>query len=112
MIATPTCLFEATLASSSDVTVYTAPTLTTTIIDKMTATNTDGSTRTLNVNLIQSGGSVGSGNLIIKALSLSAGATVDITQIQNQILNTGDQISIKADSASVVVVRGSGRQCV
>ena len=99
-----------TMTSDFTITLpYTAPT-TATIIDKFTATNTDSSTRTFNVYLVQAGGMAGLTTTIISALSIAAGATVDITALQNQILMKGDFIGISASVAGVVVVRASGRE--
>jgi hypothetical protein len=103
-------LFDAKYAQSTDNTEYTTAASTHTIIDKFTATNTDASAQTIQVNLIASGGSVGSSNIVIKALSIAAGVTTDITQLQNHILNPGDVISCVASAASKVVIRASGRE--
>ena len=104
------CLISAKYASNSDNTEYTAPGSTYTIIDKFTATNTDSSARTVSVNLIPSAGTVGASNLIISAFSIAAGATKDFSELQNQILNTGEAISVVASVASKVVIRASGRE--
>lgn len=103
-------LIASKYASDSDHTEYTAAAGTHTIIDKFTATNTDSGSQSLTVNLVPSGGSVSASNLVIKAKSISAGATADITELQNQILNPGDFISVVASVASKVVIRSSGRE--
>ena len=110
MTVTPVCIIQSVVVTGSDVSVYTSPASTATIVDKFTATNTDSSNHTLNVNIIPSGGSVGAGNLVISVITVNANSTLDITQLQNQILNTGDAISVKASAASDIIVRGSGRQ--
>jgi hypothetical protein len=111
MAVTAMNLIEAKYASNSDTTEYTAPTGTRTIIDKFTATNVDASARTISINIVSSGGSVGSSNLIMKTTSISAGDTYDFTEIQNQILNEGDSISCVASAGSAIVIRASGREC-
>lgn len=108
---TPKGLVDAAYASNSDTVVYTVPAATTTIIDKFTATNTDGSSQTLNVNIIPSGGSVGASNLILDAVSIATLVCRDCSELQNQILNAGDKISVKASIASKIVIRASGREC-
>ena len=112
-IAVPSCLYEAAYVTNADATIYTAPANTTVIIDKFTATNNDSSTHTLNVNIIPSGGSVGATNLEVSGMTIQVAATgpVDLTLLQNQILLTGDAISVKADAGSKIVVRISGRLC-
>lgn len=103
-------LFDAQFASATDAVVYTAPVGTRTIIDKFAACNTDGTARTITVNIIPAGQSVGSQNIITSALSLTAGQSADLPEQKNQILNPGDQISAKASIASKVVIRASGRE--
>lgn len=103
------CLSQAHFASTTDNTEYTAPVSTRTIVDKFTATNTDSATQTLTVNIVGTGSSLGASN-VIATLSLAAGATVDLTQIQNQILNAGDLVSCKASVGNKIVIRMSGRE--
>lgn len=110
MSITAKCLIEAKYASDVDTTEYTAPASTRTIIDKFTATNTDGSSRTITVNLVASGGSPDPSNIITSALSIAAGASVDLPEMGYQILNAGDFISAIASVASKVVIRVSGRE--
>lgn len=102
-------LIEAQFAPNTDMILYTA-TKVTTIIDKFTATNTDSGTQTITVNIVPSGGSVGSQNIVTSAFSLTAGTSAALPEQQNQILNPGDMISVKASVASKVVVRANGRE--
>jgi hypothetical protein len=110
MSVTAKCLANSQFAPIADTTIYFAPVSTKTIIDKFTATNTDGSTRTLSVNIIPNGGSVGGDNLIVSTISITAGSTADLTELQNQILNEGDAISVVASLVNAIVVRVSGRE--
>lgn len=110
MTVTAKCLIEAKYAANSVTTEYTAPVSTHTIIDKFTATNTDSATRTISVHIVPSGGTAGSDNLITSALSITAGASVDLPEMKNQILNAGDFIAVLASVASKVVFRASGRE--
>lgn len=109
MSVVPAALIASKYASSSDTTEYTSPGGKKTIVDKFTACNTDASARTISIQIIQNGGSVGADKLIVKDKSISAGATADITELQNQILESGDQISVVASVASKVAIRASGR---
>lgn len=102
-------LVNAAYATNADTVVYTVPGSTTVIIDKFTATNTDGGSQTLSVNLIPNGGTVGGSNLVMDATSMATTVTKDFTELQNQILSSGDQISVNASVASKIVVRVSGR---
>jgi len=94
------------------VTYYTAPAKgkTRMIIDKFTATNDDGSARTVDIHIVPKGGTAVDANRIVKAESINAGITKDFTELQNQILNTGDFIAIIASLTLVVYVRISGRE--
>ena len=110
---TPTCLYEAAYVTNADATIYTAPTATTVIIDQFSYGNNDSSAHTLNVNIIPNGGSVGATNLVVNAEPVVAagtsGSNKSLAAMQNQILAPGDSISVKADSASKLVIRISGR---
>jgi hypothetical protein len=92
--------------------IYTAPAATRTIIDKMTATNTDASARTITVNIVPSSGTLGGGNTITSAVSIAAGAVYDLSEMKNQILSSGDGVWASASVGSKVVVRLSGREIV
>jgi hypothetical protein len=106
---TPSALIANVYASSSANTEYTVPALSTVIIDKFTVTNTDSSSRTVSINLVPSGGSVANTNLVIQTLSINAGQCYDFTELRNQILATGDFISVTGSVASKLALRASGR---
>lgn len=109
MSVTAKALVQAKFAAASASSEYTVPVSTRTIIDKFTATNVDASSRTLTVYLVASGGTAGTSNQIVSK-SIAAGATADVTELQNQILATGDVISVLASAASTIVIRVSGRE--
>lgn len=111
MSVTARCLIEAKYAANTDTLEYTAPANTRVIVDKFTVTNTDGSSRTITVNIVPSGGSVGASNIITSAQSISAGQSTSLGEMQNHILNAGDTIYVKASVASLLVIRLSGREC-
>ncbi len=110
MSVTNKTLIDAKYAANSLTTEYTTPALTTTIIDKFTATNTDSSARTIDVHLVPSGGSADATNKVTAALSIGIGASVDVPEMKNHVLETGDFISVVASVASKVVIRASGRE--
>lgn len=103
-------LINAKYALDSTSSEYLVPEGKTTIIDKFTATNHDASARTLSVYLVPAGETPDTSNLIVAALSIAAGATEDITDLQNQILSESDAIHCVASVASMVVIRASGRE--
>lgn len=110
MTVTAKALINAKYASSGGTVEYTAPLNTRTIIDKFTATNTDGSARTITVNVVPSGSAAGGSNTLTSAFSIAAGAAVELTELKNHILSTGDFLSVFASIASKVVIRASGRE--
>lgn len=109
MSTTVACLIEAKHAASSSATEYTSAASTRTIVDKFTATNTDSSDRTISVWIVPSGGTEADTNLIVKTKNVVAGTTVDLTDLQNQVLEAGDFIRVVASVASKVTIRASGR---
>lgn len=111
MSVTAKNLISSQFVPGSATTFYTAPLNTRTIIDKFIACNTDGSTQTLTVNIVPSGGSVAASNTNIDAFSILTTVTKDFTELQNVILNAGDFISATASSGSKITVNVSGREC-
>ena len=111
MTVTPACLIPAQYAPASQTALYTVPAGATVIIDSLTATNTDASTRTVTINLVPSGGAVDPNNLISDAVSITASANNVFAEMKSQILQAGDAIYVEASVASKVVVRASGRVC-
>ena len=110
MSVTAKCLINAKYAAGSATTEYTVASNTRTIIDKFTATNTDASDRTITVYIVPTGQTAGAQYTVTSAYSITAGASVDLTEMKNQILNAGDFISVAASVASKVVIRASGRE--
>ncbi len=103
-------LINAQYASAADTTLYTSAPLTTTIIDKFTATNRDAVAQTLTVHLVPSGGISDDSNVIVDAVSLAAHEAIDVDILKNHILSPGDLITVSASVGSKVVVRSSGRK--
>ena len=109
MTVTAKCLLEAKRAESSQTTQYTAPASTRTIIDKFSAYNGHTSSVVLSVNLVASGGSASATNLIVSK-SLASGESYTFPELVGNVLNAGDFISTLAGTATVVVMRISGRE--
>ena len=104
------CLIETAAASNAQTTYYTAPALTRTIIDKVTATNTTAGAVTFSLNLVPSGGAAAAGNLVISAQSIAAGASYLCPEAAGHTLNPGDFISTIAGAAASITIRASGRE--
>jgi hypothetical protein len=101
-------LILAKYAATTDTSEYTASNVRT-IIDKFTAYNSDASARVLTLHLVPSGGTADATNLI-EATSIAAGATYSSPHVVGHTLENGGVLTVKADSASKVVVRATGRE--
>lgn len=110
MSVTAKPLINSGYAANSLTSAYTVPNAMTTIVDKFTATNTDVGSQTISINIVPSGITVGNSNAIIITRSISAGATIDVTEMALQMLATGDQVYVGASASSKVVMRMSGRE--
>lgn len=104
---TPSYLGGGTLTTSAAAYV-TASGSATLIIKKAVFTNTDSAARTITVHRVPSAGSATSGNMIISALSLSAGQTYDATELGNMVLTPGATLQALASTGSVVNLFVSG----
>lgn len=110
MTITAKALIDAKFASAIDATEYTCPANTHTIIDKFTVTNIDAGAITVTINIVKNGDSLGPLNTIVSAKSIATGVTSDLTEMQNQVLNAGDFISVTTNTANKVIIRSSGRE--
>jgi len=81
-----------------------------TIIDKFTATNTSVSNVTISVNLIASGGTAGSDNLITKTRTIVPNETYTFPELIGQTLEDGGFISTIASAATSLTISASGRE--
>lgn len=104
------CIIEPLQVTNAEVTQYTTPGSTRTIIDKFTGTNTTGGAVTLTVKLVPNAGAAGAGNTIVSAKSLAAGECYTFPEIVGHVLNAGDFISTLAGAAASITVRASGRE--
>lgn len=101
-------LLQAKQAENSQTTQYTSTNVTT-IIDKFTATNVSGGAVTISVNVVESGDTAGTDNLIVQAKSIQAGETYLFPEMTNRILGAGDFVSTVASAATSINIRMEGR---
>lgn len=94
-------------AETGDTTQYTS-TNAITVIDKFTATNVSGATRTLTVNLVPGAGSPVSSNRIVAIHSIVNNDTYTFPELVGHALDEGSFISTDA-SGSGLTIRASGR---
>jgi|SRR5687767_12829321 len=87
----------------TDTTIYTCPASTSAVIKKIAIVNTSGTDRTVKINHVPSGGSVGPTNVILNTTTILAGggATDDDAIL---LLQAGDFISAIASAAGAITV--------
>jgi len=89
---------------------YAAPSGTTTIIDKFTATNFSSGMVNVSVNLAAVSEATGNSNLIVKTRTLQPGETYTFPEIVGHTLPSGGFVSTLASAAAAVNLRASGRE--
>lgn len=105
---TLTKLGQAAIGTSA-ATLYTVPAATRALVKCIDIGNTTGSAMTVSVHLVPSGGSPGTGNVLIPAVALSANSILHWEGAQ--VLNTGDFISTIA-SATGSTITASGAEAI
>ena len=111
MATTVKLLIEPKQAENAQTTQYTSAGAKT-IIDKFTATNTTGTAAAISINLVPSGDSASTSNLIVDAKAISANETYTLPEIVGQVLEAGGFISTLADTATAITITASGREIV
>ena len=102
-------LIPAKQAENAQTTQYTA-TNCKALIDKFTATNTSAANVTISVNLVTSGGSADTSNLIVDARSIAPDETYTFPELVGQALEPSGFISTIAGAATSLTIRASGRE--
>jgi hypothetical protein len=102
-------LIPAKQAENAQTTQYTA-TNCKALIDKFTATNTSAANVTISVNLVTSGGSADTSNLIVDARSIAPDETYTFPELVGQALEPSGFISTIASAATSLTIRASGRE--
>ena len=105
-------LTEPVLLTTSAVTEYTSPVNTTTIIKKVTATNTTGSPATLTLYKVAAAGTAGAINTITSAKVVAAGATYEAFELENHVLAPGDFVQALSGTGAALSFMMSGLQIV
>ena len=112
MATTNVSLVEGSQLTTSAATYYTSPSNTTTIIKKLTVTNTSAGAVTVTIYLVASGGSAGAANTVTSAKSIAPGATYEAYECENHVLAPGDTLQALASSGASLTLKGSGIQVV
>lgn len=103
--AIPSVLIAAFLPTS-DTTQYTCPAATTTRIASCTITNTTGSSATVTLSVVKSGGSSGASNRVLAAMTLTANQELSLGELC--WLSPGDFISAFSNTGSAVSIVMTG----
>lgn len=107
----PLPLIEGVQLPNAAASLYPSPAKVTTVIKKLTLTNTDAAAgHTVTIYLVPSGGAAGATNILIDARTIGPLQTEDVTEAVNQVLASGGFIAAFADIAGEVTIRASGVQ--
>lgn len=109
MAVTAKVLVPRALVTNSQVTVYTAVACKA-IMDKATITNTSASNATFSANLVVSGGTAGSSNLVLDGKTIAPHETYTCPELAGQMLEAGGFLSVIAGTTNVLVISVSGRE--
>lgn len=96
-------------AENAQTTQYTAAGCTT-IIDKFTITNNSGSSATLSVHLVASGGSFSNANRVLAVRTVAPNESYTCPELVGQVLAPDGFISTLASAASALTISASGRE--
>jgi len=111
MTVTNKAIIPAKQVENVQFTQYTALNCTT-IIDKVTVTNTSASNVLFSANLVTVAGVAGADNLVINQRAIAPKETYNCPELVGQTLNPGDFISTIAGTAAALTMRASGREVV
>lgn len=102
---------QSTQLPNAAATQYTSPPQTTSVVKKVTLTNTDATAGyAVTIYIVPFGGAAGATNVLIPARTIGPGQVLDVTEMVNQVLAGGDFISAFANVAAKVNIRISGVQ--
>jgi hypothetical protein len=96
-------------AENAQTTQYTAVNCKT-VIDKFTITNVSATTATISINLVLSGNTPSSLDLVLKLKAIQPNETYQATELVGQSLESGGFISLVASAGSALVVSATGRE--
>lgn len=78
------------------------------LIKKATVCNTTASAATVTVYLVPSGGSPAAANTIVSARPVAAGQTLELYEVENQVLEAGDTLQALASAGTAITLAVSG----
>jgi hypothetical protein len=105
-------LVEGEQLGASVAVLYTVPASTTSIVKKLTVTNTSASAVTVTIYLVPKGGTPSAANCVTSGQAIAPGAVYEAFEAENQALATGDTLQAFASAAASVSLRASGMEIV
>lgn len=112
MTVTPKKLFTPAQLTDAAATYYTVPAQTRTVLKKVTLTNDGTAPETVTLYLVETGGTAGASNIVLKGKAIGAGETYEAYELEGHIMNAGDFIRALASTASKVNLHVSGVEIV
>lgn len=79
-------------------------------IDKFTATNVSVVNTTIDVHIVNSGGTAGTDNLVVDSRVIAPGEAYTFPELAGHVLGSGDTIQTLAGAVDSLVIRASGRE--
>jgi hypothetical protein len=90
------------LAGTSDTTVYTVPASSAVKVATAVLANVTGSTVTVSVSVVPSGGTVDGTHKVVSSYSLAANDSTKLTEVEGSMLDAGAFISVIASTGAAV----------
>lgn len=104
----PKRLIDGVEIGNTSTLIYTAPSNTTVVIKSASICETTNAAITVDMWIVESGGSAADANLLYNDLAVSAKATIDLSSLVNKVLQAGDMIYAQASTASALTLHISG----
>lgn len=99
---------DGTQFATTSSTFYTAPANTTAQIQDVTVCNTSTAAASIDIYIVENGGSVNDTSTVIDGKVIGAKETVTLTDLTGFVLETGDTLRGLASAASAVTIQASG----
>jgi hypothetical protein len=103
-------LTPGTQLTTSPVVYYTSPVATSTLLKKLTLSNTTAGPITAQVYLVPSAGSPVAANNILPTTTVGALSTLEVYIAENQVIPTGGTLQAAASAATSLTIFASGIQ--
>lgn len=112
MTTTALALIPDATLTGADANYYTCPANTTTVFKRSVFTNTSANAVTVTVNVVRSGGSSATTNVIVPGKAVAPNDTYVSPEMAGLTLGAGDSIHAQAGTSGVINFMASGIQIV